>query len=72
MAVDTLEPIFDIEVQFFVFKSDMVTIFVEISLAVSKVYNKYFILLFSKADDKIIRLDIVIDKSFGMDPLDTV
>ena len=72
MAVDTLEPIFDIEVQFFVFKSDMVTIFVEISLAISKVYNKYFILLFSKADDKIIRLDIVIDKSFGMDPLDTV
>lgn len=72
MAIDASESGIPLKRSWYFFIGKVIAIFIDILLAITKIYDEYFILLLTQTHDKVSRVDIIVDKSFGVDPLNTI
>lgn len=70
MDEDASEPRIALDNLPLILKLKMMVVRIEIFLATSKVNHENLILFLPKSDQKVSRFDVVIDQSFGVNPLD--
>lgn len=71
MDEDASEPRIALDNLPLILKLKMVVVSIEVFLATSKVNHENLILFLSKSHQKVSRLDVIIDQSFGVNPFDS-
>jgi hypothetical protein len=72
MTIDAFEARVPLQGRSFLSEAEMVVLLIKVLLAVSEVNYKDLVLFLAKPHHKIGRIHVVIDQSFGVNPLDTV
>lgn len=55
-----------------IFEFEVFSFRIKISLAAAEVNHEDLVLLISQSDQEVVRLDVVVDQTFGMHPLDSL
>lgn len=72
MTVDASEPRLPLEWPFLFFIREVVVLLVQVLLAITKIYNEYFILFLTQTYYKVSGINVVVDETFGMNPLNAI
>jgi len=72
MTVDASEPCLPLEWPFLFFIREVVVLLVQVLLAITKIYNEYFILFLTQTYYKVSGINVVVDETFGMNPLNAI